>query len=376
MAQLPDGFDLAALLSPISGDSSAGVDLRKDYSPDFALLSSARCPGRGAGGRAGRRCRDRRRELRPAMGAGPRARRRGAFRANQGSRNRRLADRGAAQRRRPRRPHCRVPAARRAGREFLGQLLPGDRGGRPRRPARGSRRSQWRGRRGHLDPAAAQARAVTLAPTARRSSFGNSSNPARSRALAMPRAGSSASTVEYCLLRLSRTRRALRAARCSRRISGKLRKLRRHGEFWPIISTGGPAPTPRRPARYASCSNRYKKSQGALPRRTPSCPEQKRRRRPSTRRELRRWVHSRRRPRWPRARTRFGRWPSSPIFFAALSPTRRSPTPAGGRAPRAHDLAGAARGDRSRRQLALGDPIEPRDPARVERVKQLLQGRF
>jgi len=50
MAQLPDGFDLAALLSPIPGDSPAGADLRKDYSPDslYYRLRDARAEARAA----------------------------------------------------------------------------------------------------------------------------------------------------------------------------------------------------------------------------------------------------------------------------------------------------------------------------------------
>jgi hypothetical protein len=31
---IPEGFDLAALLAPISEEAPAGADLRTDYSPD------------------------------------------------------------------------------------------------------------------------------------------------------------------------------------------------------------------------------------------------------------------------------------------------------------------------------------------------------
>lgn len=50
MAQLPEGFDLAALLAPISGDSPAGADLRKDYTPGslYYRLRDARAEARAA----------------------------------------------------------------------------------------------------------------------------------------------------------------------------------------------------------------------------------------------------------------------------------------------------------------------------------------
>ena len=50
MAELPDGFDLAALLAPIPGDAPAGVDLRGDASPQslYYRLRDARAEARAA----------------------------------------------------------------------------------------------------------------------------------------------------------------------------------------------------------------------------------------------------------------------------------------------------------------------------------------
>ena len=56
MAELPEGFDLAALLAPIPGDAPAGVDLRGDASPQslYYRLRDARADAR-ASERAARR---------------------------------------------------------------------------------------------------------------------------------------------------------------------------------------------------------------------------------------------------------------------------------------------------------------------------------
>jgi len=50
MADLPDGFDLAALLAPLAGDAPAGVDLRQDFSPQslYFRLRDARSEARQA----------------------------------------------------------------------------------------------------------------------------------------------------------------------------------------------------------------------------------------------------------------------------------------------------------------------------------------
>jgi type VI secretion system protein ImpA len=50
MQEFPEGFDLAALLAPISAETPAGVDLRKDYSPDslYYRLRDARAEARAA----------------------------------------------------------------------------------------------------------------------------------------------------------------------------------------------------------------------------------------------------------------------------------------------------------------------------------------
>ena len=48
MADLPEGFDLEALLAPIPGDAPQGADIREDFSADLAVQSSARCAIRGA----------------------------------------------------------------------------------------------------------------------------------------------------------------------------------------------------------------------------------------------------------------------------------------------------------------------------------------
>lgn len=50
MTQLPEGFDLEALLAPIAGDSPVGVDLRDDFSPQspYYRLRDARAEARAA----------------------------------------------------------------------------------------------------------------------------------------------------------------------------------------------------------------------------------------------------------------------------------------------------------------------------------------
>jgi type VI secretion system protein ImpA len=50
MANIPEGFDLAALLAPISEEAPAGTDLRTDYSPDslYYRLRDARAEARAA----------------------------------------------------------------------------------------------------------------------------------------------------------------------------------------------------------------------------------------------------------------------------------------------------------------------------------------
>jgi type VI secretion system protein ImpA len=50
MQEFPEGFDLAALLAPISAEASTGADLRKDYSPDslYYRLRDARAEARAA----------------------------------------------------------------------------------------------------------------------------------------------------------------------------------------------------------------------------------------------------------------------------------------------------------------------------------------
>src|SRR3954470_22294172 len=50
MAELPEGFDLAALLASIPGDAPAGIDLRGDASPQslYYRLRDARADARAA----------------------------------------------------------------------------------------------------------------------------------------------------------------------------------------------------------------------------------------------------------------------------------------------------------------------------------------
>src|SRR4051794_5385726 len=50
MAELPEGFDLAALLAPIPGDTPAGVDLRGDATPQslYYRLRDARADARAS----------------------------------------------------------------------------------------------------------------------------------------------------------------------------------------------------------------------------------------------------------------------------------------------------------------------------------------
>ena len=50
MQEFPEGFDLPALLTPISEDAPAGTDLRQDYSPDslYYRLRDARAEARAA----------------------------------------------------------------------------------------------------------------------------------------------------------------------------------------------------------------------------------------------------------------------------------------------------------------------------------------
>ena len=50
MGEWPEGFDLAALLTPISAEAPAGKDLRQDYSPDslYYRLRDARSEARAA----------------------------------------------------------------------------------------------------------------------------------------------------------------------------------------------------------------------------------------------------------------------------------------------------------------------------------------
>src|SRR3979411_3230912 len=50
MENIPEGFDLAALLAPISEEAPAGADLRADYSPDslYYRLRDARAAARAA----------------------------------------------------------------------------------------------------------------------------------------------------------------------------------------------------------------------------------------------------------------------------------------------------------------------------------------
>src|SRR3954469_9117316 len=50
MEELPEGFDLAALLAPIPGDAPAGVDLRGDASPQslYYRLRDARANARAS----------------------------------------------------------------------------------------------------------------------------------------------------------------------------------------------------------------------------------------------------------------------------------------------------------------------------------------
>jgi type VI secretion system protein ImpA len=50
MEELPEGFDLAALLAPISQEAPAGSDLREDYSPNslYFRLRDARAEARDA----------------------------------------------------------------------------------------------------------------------------------------------------------------------------------------------------------------------------------------------------------------------------------------------------------------------------------------
>jgi type VI secretion system protein ImpA len=50
MEEWPEGFDLAALLTPISAEAPAGSDLRQDYSPDsfYYRLRDARSEARAA----------------------------------------------------------------------------------------------------------------------------------------------------------------------------------------------------------------------------------------------------------------------------------------------------------------------------------------
>jgi type VI secretion system protein ImpA len=50
MPEFPEGFDLAALLEPISAEAPAGVDLRQDYSPDsiYYRLRDARAEARAS----------------------------------------------------------------------------------------------------------------------------------------------------------------------------------------------------------------------------------------------------------------------------------------------------------------------------------------
>ncbi|MGH7060875.1 MAG: type VI secretion system ImpA family N-terminal domain-containing protein, partial [Stellaceae bacterium] len=50
MAEVPEGFDLAALLAPISAEAPAGADLREDASPQstYFRLRDARSDARAA----------------------------------------------------------------------------------------------------------------------------------------------------------------------------------------------------------------------------------------------------------------------------------------------------------------------------------------
>ena len=50
MEELPEGFDLAALLAPIAEGAPAGTDLREDYSPNslYFRLRDARAEARDA----------------------------------------------------------------------------------------------------------------------------------------------------------------------------------------------------------------------------------------------------------------------------------------------------------------------------------------
>src|SRR5215475_8498199 len=50
MADLPEGFDLEALLAPIAGDAPQGTDIREDYSATspYNLLRDARSEARDA----------------------------------------------------------------------------------------------------------------------------------------------------------------------------------------------------------------------------------------------------------------------------------------------------------------------------------------
>jgi hypothetical protein len=50
MQEVPEGFDLAALLAPIAAEAPAGTDLRQDYTPDslYYRLRDARAEARAA----------------------------------------------------------------------------------------------------------------------------------------------------------------------------------------------------------------------------------------------------------------------------------------------------------------------------------------
>ena len=96
MVDLPEGFDLEALLAPIPGDAPQGIDIREDFSaPRHTTGCAMPAPRRAtqsAGMDAGRLPMY---AIRPRSGAGSRARTEGAGGNDEGPGGRRLADRSA-----------------------------------------------------------------------------------------------------------------------------------------------------------------------------------------------------------------------------------------------------------------------------------------
>ena len=279
MADLPEGFDLEALLAPIPGDAPQGIDIREDFSATspYNRLRDARSEARDAErgqdeGEADARDPD------AAVAHGARARAEDAGGDHQGPGGRRLADRGDGAQPRACRPDRRCAAHGGPRRTLLGRPVPAARRLRHGDARLAGDRAQRSRRQRLADPAAVHDRAVR--PAGRHAGCTTTSISSRnSSRRSMPNGASSASRPVPCRSTTwsggARRGRGAGSPHCWRTPGRRATPGRR----WPTRWTRRPAPMVRPPPRCATCCRASSTSPRAT--RRPRRRQPAERRRPS-----------------------------------------------------------------------------------------------